>query len=308
MRRRVFLIAAAACAAILARPAPAVAAPIPLEEHVRRLDRATALAISGAADPSPAAMEAVRAQAALPAEVVLGDRVVAIPADPILDSLGGRIPAEFDLAALRLQALAEAARAAVAVSPPDPDRIRAALREAYRGIQARPSWLQRLGRAAQELLRAVFGRVLDSLAGFRGAASLVSWAVVLGLIALAVVLLMRVRLVPEREVRAALVDAGEGVDWGRRAEEALARGDLEEAARALFRALVRTLAERGVVRDTPSLTAGECRSAVEAGLPELFPDVARASAVFERAAYGGLRPRPEELEAIRRAERAARAA
>ncbi len=103
---------------------------------------------------------------------------------------------------------------------------------------------------------------VDSLGEFRGFGSLFAWAVVIGLAVGVIVLLRRLGsgLVPDRA--AAHRQAAAAIDWQNVADEAMRRGDLREATRALFRALVATLAVRGVVPGDPSTTAGECRAAV----------------------------------------------
>jgi hypothetical protein len=57
-----------------------------------------------------------------------------------------------------------------------------------------------------------------------------------------------------------------------------------------------------------SLTAGECRRAVAAARPALYPAVEMATTAFERIVYGRAVPRPEDVQALRAADRAARTA
>jgi len=98
------------------------------------------------------------------------------------------------------------------------------------------------------------------------------------------------------------------VDWRRAADEALARGDQNEAVMALYHVLVHTLASRGVVREAPSLTAGECRWAVRRERPGLAVPIERATAAFERVAYGKQDAAAGDVDALRAAEQEAKRA
>jgi hypothetical protein len=60
--------------------------------------------------------------------------------------------------------------------------------------------------------------------------------------------------------------------------------------------------------DVPGLTAGECRSTVRVVRPDLFEAVADATGTFERVAYGGASPGPDEVDTMRRAVTLARSA
>ena len=95
------------------------------------------------------------------------------------------------------------------------------------------------------------------------------------------------------------------VDWRRTADEALAAGDLGAAVPALYHALLGTLDARGVVRDAPALTAGECRGTVHRARPALSPAIDDATAAFERVVYGKLPATPADIEALQGAERTA---
>src|SRR5205807_9480694 len=99
-------------------------------------------------------------------------------------------------------------------------------------------------------------------------------------------------------------------EWRTLADAALARGDIREAVRALYAALLALLSARGIIPDVPSLTAGECRRAVSVARPALAPIVTRATTAFERVSYGagpGSAPDVGELRKAGRAVEAARA-
>ncbi|MCW3037952.1 MAG: hypothetical protein JWM17_3264, partial [Actinobacteria bacterium] len=97
-------------------------------------------------------------------------------------------------------------------------------------------------------------------------------------------------------------------DWDRVAREAMARGDLAEAVRARYGALLASLAGRGIVPDTPSLTAGECRRAVAGGLAGVYPVVAKATTIFESVMYGAAEATAGDVDTLAAAERSVKAA
>jgi hypothetical protein len=126
-------------------------------------------------------------------------------------------------------------------------------------------------------------------------------------VAVIILLVLRrlgVNLVPERSGSSA-DPTFVATDWHGLAEQAIRRGDLREAIRALFHALVVTLASREVIAADPGVTAGECRSAVARAMPALYPSVAEATKAFERVAYGGAPAGQGEVDALRTANREA---
>jgi hypothetical protein len=189
-------------------------------------------------------------------------------------------------------------------NPVDPGTSEAALRSAYEGLTPDPGLWDSI---KDSLVRAV-GWLIDVigrfLAGGSGAGRLVAWTAAVALtVVLAwagVWLLRRVGLV--KESSAATGDrSAPPVDWQAAADGALARGDLVEATRALYRQLLATLARKGWITDRPGLTAGDCRRAARR-IPGLYPDIAMATLAFEKVAYGKRYAEPEDVEALRRAE------
>lgn len=303
MRRS--LLAIGMITAVLAAGEVSAQAPVPPEVFAQRLQDAERAAFNAAAAPSPAAMNRVRASLALPVVVVFEDGdAVRIRDDAFLDSLRGIGSAEFRAAAAHLAAMRDALERAVVRRQPDRAAVADALRNAYRGVRAAPGWRERIVRAVIDW----FGSVLDRLSNFSGPGSVIAWVVVAAVLAFVLWLLTRLRLVPERSVRDRGAEGPEDVDWHRLAREALARGDEPEAVRAHYRALLAALARRGVVSDSPSLTAGECRVSVGRFLPGAYTEIARATGVFERVAYGRNALASGDLDAMRRAEEVARAA
>ena len=215
--------------------------------------------------------------------------------------------AHFERAADRLAALGDALEEAVTRARPDPADVARALDGAYRGIaQPRPD----LAGLVLQWVGEAIGWILQRISRALGAASTpVAWLVVLlAVVAVAVLVWRRGRLVPDRVLSSdAGTRRGTGpVDWSRLADEAIRAGDLREAVRALYLALLASLAGRGLLADAPTLTAGEARSAVSRARPALFPAVARATESYERVMYGGAPPDQGDLDHLRQAAALAR--
>jgi hypothetical protein len=278
------------------------------DELVERLRRALAVADLDGARPSADRMEQVREALGLPVEVVIGDWVVEVQPDPTLEGLSGQRAADFDSAADRLRVLEESLDQALAREVPEPAGVAAALDEAYRSvIPARPDVPAMILRAVGEAIGAILYRLANIVGGAGG---VLAWVVVLAIAVGGALLLWRARLVPDRALpmgggqRRAVGPA----DWTMRADEAISAGDLREAVRALYLALLAGLAGRGLVADVPALTAGEARAAVRRTRPTLLPLVARATESYERVVYGGDAPEERDLEQLREAATLARKA
>lgn len=307
MRRAAPVSLVLALGLVLGVPTGARAQPtISPDELLDRLASAGSLAEDGVADPSRARMGEVRNALGLPVVVRLDGAETTIAPDPILDGLTGDDADDFRRAADRLGALRASLDRAMAAGPIDRGDVDAALASAYRGsLQVDPGLIERIRRAAAGLIQ----NLLSRLFSFRGAGTLVAWAVLVGLGVLAFWLVRRLRLVPETTMD----PAGTGsraprVDWIARAEEAFRAGDLHGAVHAFYRGLLSALSGRGLLIDAPGLTAGECRSRVRAVRPDLFQAVAGATGTFERVAFGGAVPGPEDVESLRKAVALARSA
>ena len=276
------------------------------DEFATRVERAAELADLGAGEPSTARMEQVREALGLPVEVEIDGWVVVVPVDPILEALSGDSAADFEQAGNRLRASQQAFEAARARDVPGQERIEEALDRAYAGVvQIEPSVLDRVLRTVGD----VVGAVLSRLVGLVGPSSALVWAGLLALVVAAVFLLRRARLVPDRTRRISAGSRGaeSAVDWSRRAEEALSAGDLREAVRAFYMALVASLAGGGLLADAPALTAGEARAAVRRARPTMYPAVAEATDSYERVVYGGADPDDTDIKRLREAHARARA-
>jgi hypothetical protein len=251
-------------------------------------------------------MSQIRDTLGFPVTVGIDGRAMSIGPDPTIERLAGDDPADFRRVGVRVRALRDGLEEAMVASAVDPNDVENALDAAYRGsIQVDPGILERIRRAVAELIQGFLSRVF----AFRGAGSVVAWAVIIGLGLLAFWLLRRLRLVPDTSVE--VVEAPSRrrrVDWIARAEEAFRAGDLHGAVHAFYRGLLSALAGRGLLMDVPGLTAGECRSTVRVARPDLFDAVADATGTFERVAYGGVAPGAEDVDTLRRAVMLARSA
>ena len=317
MRHRLLTAAAVACAALMAFPAtmafpaPGRRAPaaIGASEFVARLDNARRLAEADAAQPAASKMQAVRAAVGLPLDVEVAGGTVHVPTDGVLDGLSGTTAEDFRNAGDHLAAMEDAAKAAVSARPPDAERMAAALREALRGIRTEPSFFERIRHDIWVLLVSLWQRITRAVNRVplpHGLLVLIAAGILAGV---AVTLIRRLGyVVPERKAARAAAARQAKTDWDRLAREAMARGDLAEAVRARYGALLAALAGRGVVPDAPSLTAGECRRAVAGGLPDVYPAVAKATTIFEAVIYGRAEATAGGIDTLAAAERSVRAA
>jgi len=284
---------------------------VSLQRFQENVTRSLAVARQGQSQPSPFLMREVRGALGLPTVVTGPGWQVSVASDPLLASLRGTSRTDFLRASSRLTALAGAASAAGRSTTTDPAAVRAALAQAYRGIVVgSPSFAERV-RAWIDGLR---WWLLEHLLSFQGPATLLTWLVLL--LILGVLVYAAYRAGAFREVRVGLVrersaPASPGEDERDPLTEALAalaRGDSADGVRALYRAMLRSLQSRGVVEDSPSVTAGECRVALRVSRPALAPVIVPATEVYERVVYGGETPAREEVEAVRQAELRARSA
>jgi Domain of unknown function (DUF4129) len=276
------------------------------QQFSARLERAIDVTKLGSAVPSEAWMRKVREAVGLPVMVRFYGRVVTVPQDRFLEDLSGKEALDFDRAAVHLGWQYRQLQVGIDLGTPDVQGVGDALDQAYRQIvHIRPNLLERIRRGVADLI----GAFVHRLVVFAGPGSLLAWAFLLALVASAVFLLRRVRLFPDRILIApAAAHRAESIDWSHLAEEALRAGDLKRAVRALYMALVATMARRGLLVDAPALTAGECRAVVQRTRPGLYPELARATEAYERVIYGSAAPSQIEVDALREANVLARTA
>ncbi|PXY32484.1 DUF4129 domain-containing protein [Prauserella muralis] len=153
--------------------------------------------------------------------------------------------------------------------------------------QARPSPVQQAIDWLGDRLADLFGALAGATPG--GVAGLVVFLLLL------VVLVLVIRLRVGKPARRGRV-RGEPVFTGaprtasghrQAAEHAAERGELAEAVRERFRAVVRELEERGVLDERAGRTAGE--AATEAGrlVPQFAGELHSAATLFDEVHYGG---------------------
>ncbi len=174
------------------------------------------------------------------------------------------------------------------ISRKDPAKVA----EAADDVLARPEYRvpsPTLAERVQRWVAEVFGHVLGALIG-GGGASLIAW----GLLALGIGV---VGVLAARFARGVTPDAGlaassvsaplrTATDWRAEADAHERAGRWRPALRCRYRALVAELAAGGVVEDVPGRTTGEYRAAVVVAAPDVAPDFAAATELFERAWYG----------------------
>lgn len=302
-------LVAAGLVALVATALVGVASPAPsaIDGHdfVARLDAARRLAEAGATHPSRHGMDAVRRALGLPLDVVVAGGTVHVDRDPGLASLDGTSAGDFRKADDHISAMEDAATAALGTTEPDRGRIAAALRTSFQGITTKPSLLERVRHDAWLAILSLWQRLGRAVASVPLPRGLLVVLLLGALGAVVVVLVRRMRyVVPERKARKAAPSGASRPDWERLARDALARGDFAGAVRARYAGLLAALADRGVVPDSPSLTAGECRRAVAGELPDVYPVVATATTIFESVMYGREEATAGEVDTVASAERA----
>jgi hypothetical protein len=293
-------LGAAAALALVAWPG--VASGQGLDDLASRVSAAIEVAEEGLSEPRPQLMDEVRSTLGLPDRVEVSGRPIDVAPDQLLSALGGDSTADFEVALRRLRTMRAAILETAAASPPAEAELRRDLATSSEAFgSSEPSLLERIRRSIDAFLTSLARR---GAAALRGGPA---WILLVGAAVLVAVTVWRLRpgavplaAVPRRTAR----PAGE---WRARAEAARGRGDLTEAVVALYRSLVAGLAERGLVEDRPSLTAGEIRAAA-AGDPRLGAVLSEATRRYERVRYGMDPPSEADLRALLEADRGARAA
>jgi hypothetical protein len=186
------------------------------------------------------------------------------------------------------------------------DEARRELRKAiYNAGDESP--VQRVLRWVVDKIGEILGRVVDIAPG-----GMPSLFVVIVLIVLLVVA-VRLGLGPTR-LRDALTDrrrdarSRTAAEYRAEAEALAARGELKEAVRARFRAVIRELEERGVLDPRAGRTAGEIAREGGAAVPSIAAPLTDAAGAFDLAWYGRNSAGAAEYERVRAADDTIRAA
>ncbi len=164
---------------------------------------------------------------------------------------------------------------------------------------ARPSWLARLRDDIRQWFIDRLAALFESGAGTVLAWSLVGLAVVVGvLVAVRALRGVRRGAVSEEGVTAVTVTRRPAIDWLDDARAARDAGDLAEAVRCGYRAVVAGLAASGDLDEVPGRTVGEYRAQVRTNQPQRLDDFTRASDVFERVWYARRPAGHGDIEAV----------
>jgi hypothetical protein len=192
----------------------------------------------------------------------------------------------------------------------DPGRVRQATEEilsrpAYRDLVPDPAQrlLTEVRSWVAELLFDLFGSTTAGNAGIIVAVTVVGVVVVAGAVTL---LGLRRRASADLvvdEVAAATVEDALGD-----ADAARAAGDVEQAVRHRYGALVLLLVERDVLSNLPGTTVGEVDAAVARAAPACASEVAAAGRVLADVVYGHRRPAVADDDTVGAAVRSARRA
>ena len=213
------------------------------------------------------------------------------------------------------------------MSPP-PALIVAADAPATPGAQeAREAAEAELAKPAYHPVPNLLGRLwrwlvehLDPTTAIPGIPPLLSGLIVLLVlvtcVVLLVVLLRRFRPVGRSRRAARLFDdERDARALARAADAAAERGDWDTAVVERFRAIIRSLDERGALEDYPGMTAHEAATIAAAVVVDLADDLHRAGALFDAVRYGEVVSTPEQdawmrelAEAVRRTRPAPRPA
>ncbi|MEP9393281.1 DUF4129 domain-containing protein [Gordonia sp. VNK1] len=174
---------------------------------------------------------------------------------------------------------------------PDNDQARQWARDELSGSRYQPPQPGLLDRLADGLSRWFSDRVGDLLWSDASVATIIGGVLGLLVLALIVYALLFVRRTPrsgsDAEVGPVLGgDPLSAKEFRRRAEEMLAAGDHDGCVREAMRALTRRSAERGVLRDAPSLTAHEVAVRLRTPFPDHGRELTYAANLFDAVVYG----------------------
>jgi hypothetical protein len=168
-----------------------------------------------------------------------------------------------------------------------PERVRDAIDE----VLSRPEFAGSQPSPLQRAWSAVLSRIGEVLFGMGTPGGTVLGVVVLVVI-LAVIGVLIARFArtmtadPELAAAVALTPARTAAQWQAEAAEREAAGDWRGGLRCRYRALVATLAARGLVEEVPGTTTGEYRGQVARNVPAATTAFAGATELFELAWYG----------------------
>ena len=146
-------------------------------------------------------------------------------------------------------------------------------------------WIQRLGdwlqRELDRLLNAFFNG---------GATTAIAWLIAAAAVVVVAILLRRfgrrLQRDPGVQVHTTPRRRWTSGDWRAEAAQHRKAGEWREAIRCSYRALIASLAERGIVEEVPGRTTREYEELVKKNLPNGVSDFGSATELFEAVWYG----------------------
>ena len=185
---------------------------------------------------------------------------------------------------------------------PEPTRSPEEVQRRAEEILSRPEFRRpepSLFDRVQEWVVDQLARVFSALSG-GGRGSVVGLVLLVAAIGALVFFATRFARTVSAEPRARPVEARTPVrsaaEWLAEAERCEAAGRWRDGVRYRHRALVASLAERGVVQEVPGRTAGEYRADITSAVPGAARDVAAATDLFDRVCYGDVPTGPDERD------------
>lgn len=202
----------------------------------------------------------------------------------------------------------------LAVDLPPPAHTPEEVRRAVADVLSRPEYADAAPSLAARVrgwIAEQLGRLIETVAGTDQAALVGSLVLVVGLLVAVALAVRFARGLARDPATAPGLSDGVGRDpthWEADAEEHERSGQLREALRCRYRALVAELAAAGVVDEAPGRTSGEYLRQVGARRPAAAADLAAVTAAFDAAWYGHAPVDEAALDAVRRRSTAVRAA
>ncbi len=190
----------------------------------------------------------------------------------------------------------------------DPDDVRSRAAE----LLSRPPFtdhdpgpIRRLLRYLGDQLATFLGGLLDGIF----ATGLLPWILVVLGIAVVSFLVWRITrgLAADRSIAQVPAESvtRAAADWHADADAAEARGELREALRLRYAAMVASLLAEGTLEDVPGRTVHELDVEVARTNPAIAEDVAAAGERFDAVVYGRYEVTDDDLEVVARAARVA---
>lgn len=182
------------------------------------------------------------------------------------------------------------------------DRVDGTVRDVLRDpafTSSQEHWLTRWREDVRQWLFERLAALFDSGAGTVLAWVLVGLAVLVGvLVVVRATRGLRRGAVADDEPATVVVTRRPAADWLADARAARDTGELAEAVRCGYRAVVAGLAREGALEEVPGRTVGEYRAQVGRERPDRLEAFGRASEVFERVWYARRPPSARDVDVV----------